>query len=336
MLVADLKATLEGVQERTLETTLGDIEVTEDASAIRLTKLGREFPLDEQAETSFAKYLTISTSYLAKCPPDLKAHNLNYWLRRKENAAAVIETVGDDLVSVHKPGLVILPLRRVADVIANTFDPQFEIVNLIRNATKFHLDVLTPHHVEVAQDSRIEDRRQGDRQVGDITHGGVRILANPIKAEAPVVSTYLHRLWCTNGCCSPARESQIELKGHTVDQVLEELEQAAQRVMGDLDNKLAEYAALANRRPPGSPDRFARQLGVEYALPQKLMNQILDRIEILPEDATLYDIHQVFTQMANSNIPYAKMMQLQSMAGELAFATDHVTHRCGTCERLLP
>lgn len=336
MLVADLKEHLSGVRERSLEMTLGDIEVDSEARTIRTTT-GEEFQLDEQAERSLANYIGVPKAYLAKCPPDLKAHNINYWLKRRENAAAVIEAVGDHWVTIHKPGLLILPLARVADVITATMDPDYEVVQLIRNDTKFHIDIITPHsYVEIDPDERIEDRRRGERSVGDITHGGVRIISNPTEVEAPQVLTYLHRLWCTNGSTSPEAEGTIRLKGNTIDDIFVELEGACRRVMGDLNAKLEDYAALSRTFPPGSPTRFAYQLGREYGLTQKLMDRVIERVNVLPEDATLYDIQQIFTELANGAVNYRTMVKLQHLSGDLAFNTDAVTHRCNTCERLLP
>lgn len=335
MLVSDLNEVLQGVREESIETTLGEIRVDDDASRVTLGTAG-QFPLDEQAERTLAKYLGVSKSYLAKCPPDLKAYNLNHWLTHKSGAAAVVETVADRLVAVHKPGLLVLPLREVANIITNTFEPDHEVVNLIRSETRFHIDIKTPHHIEVTPDERIPDRQRGEHAVGDITHGGVRILSNPTEVEAPQVLTYLHRLWCTNGSTSPEAEGTLRIRGNTVDEVLADLERAAREVMGDLDNKLAQYAATANRRPPGSPTRFAYQLGREYGLRQNVMNRIIDRVQILPEDASIYDVQQIFTQTANGAVSYSTMTQLQHISGDLAMNTDQVTHRCGTCERLLP
>lgn len=335
MLVSDLKQHIDRVQERSLSVSLADIEIDPDSSRIVLAS-GEQFPLDEQAERSLATYLGVSKSYLAKCPPELKAHNLNFWLQRRGSAAAVIEATDDHWVTIHKPGMLILPLSRVAEVITDTMDPSYEIVSLIRNDTRFHIDIITDHHVEVEPDERIEDRRRGERSVGDITHGGVRILSNPSEMQPPQVLTYLHRLWCTNGSTSPESEGVIRLKGNTVDDIFVEMEAACRRVMGDLDTKLAEYAALATMFPPGSPTRFAYQLGREYKLPQRMMDRVMERVNILPEDATLYDIQQIFTELANGPVNYRMMTQLQHLSGDLAFHTDAVTHRCGTCERLLP
>lgn len=336
-MVSDLKSRLEGVQERSIEATLGNLVVDDDASKVSV-RGGEEFYLDEKVERSFAKYLGIPKAYLEKCDPEAKAWNLNHWFQRKANASAVIETVDGHFINVHKPGLVILPLRRVVDVISNTLDPSYEIVDLIRSDTRFQVDVITGHTVEVEPWSDIEDRNPVHHAtVGDITHGGIRFRANPTEVEAPVVQTYLHRLWCTNGSTSPEDEGTIKLKGSTVDEILGELNAAMDRVVGDLDAKLAEYAALATQYPPGSPLAFARQLGQEHKVPARVLNKILDRIQILPDGASLYDVQQVFTAMANEEgVKYETILKLQELGGNLAFDTEAVTHRCGTCERLLP
>lgn len=331
MLVSDLKTSLEGRREENREVVLGDIEIADDSSVIKI-KNGPEFPFDEQAERTLTKYLGINKSYISKCPPDLRAYNINWWLQNKPEAPSIIQSLGDHFITIHKPNVLIVPITKVGEIIDRTFKPTDEIVNFIHDNTTFHIDIRTDHHVEVPVDERIEGRKE----VGDITHGGVRILANPTQVKPPQVLTYLHRLVCTNGMCSDTNTGVIQLKGNTVETLLAELEAAANRVMGDLDRKLADYAALAERRPPGSPARFAYQVGREYGLGQRLMDRVMERINILPDDATLYDITQVFTQLANGNVNYKTMSALQHLGGDMAFHTDHVVHRCEACERLLP
>ncbi|QZE10522.1 hypothetical protein SEA_SCOOBYDOOBYDOO_205 [Mycobacterium phage ScoobyDoobyDoo] len=341
MLVSDLKEHLSGVDEGSIEATFSEIVVDDDARTLRIDTGSlngiQEFQFDEQLERSLAKYLDVNKSYLAKCPPDLKAHNINYWLNQKPNVAVVAETLDSRIVSFHRPGLTILPLREVADVIVQAMDPNDEVVTILRDETSFHADIITPKQVEVGQVEGIEDRQQGERQIGDITRGGVRVLASPTELKPPVVVPYLHRLWCTNGCSAPVDQGEIKIKGHTVEEVLEEMNTVMRRIRGDIDQQLEEFAEMASRRVPGSPSRFARQIGREYGVPARVLNHVLDRVEQLPEDqTTLYDIQQVFTQAANGSVPYRTMMRLQTLAGEMAMATDHVLHRCNACERPLP
>lgn len=338
MLVSELKTRLDGQTERSIEFNLGDVRVDDEARTLTVLDGDASFPLDERVERSFGKYLGVPFAYLDKCPPDLKAYTLNYWLQKRANAVGVVEVIDDRFINVHKPGLVIIPLRRVVDVISATLDPAYEVKDFTLNDTKFQIDVITDHSVEVEPWTDVEDRNPDHHAtVGDITHGGVRFIANPTVAQAPQVLTYLHRLWCTNGATSPEAEGTIKLKGQTVDEICLEMEAAMTRVVADLDDKLASYAALATKFPPGSKENFARQLGLEYKVPARVLNKILDRIQILPDGASLYDITQVFTAMANEEgLKWETIAKLQEIGGSLAFETEAVTHRCGACERLLP
>lgn len=341
MLVSELRESLAGVQEDSIETTFGGIAVDDEARTLRIdtgSSQGiQEFQFDEQLERSLSKYLGVSKSYLAKCPPDLKAHNLNYWLDQKPNVAVTVETLDSRVVSFHRPNLVLLPIREVADVIVDAMDPNDEIVQLLRDSKQFHIDIITPKEVEVSPVDGIEDRQRGEREIGDITRGGVRVLSSPSEVKAPAVVPYLHRLWCTNGCSAPVEDGLITLRGNTVEEVLQEMNDVMRRVRSEIDTKLDEFAEMASKRVPGSPSRFARQIGNEYGVPARVMTRILDRVELLPEDtATLYDVQQIFTQAANGAVPYRTMMRLQTLAGDMAMDTEHVVHRCNTCERLLP
>ena len=331
MLVEELTQTLAGRGESTRNVTLGQLEVTQDSERL-VIEGGPEITFDEQAERALAKYLDVNKSYLAKCPPDLKQQNLNYWLRAKQNTEAVVDLSDNKLVAVHQPGLLILPLEEVANIIVRQFDPTDEIVSLIRNEEKFHIDIKTAHHVEVRPDDRIQGR-----QVGDITHGGVRILATPNEKVAPEVRTYLHRLWCTNGCTAPTAESSIRLRGHTLPEVLRELEDAAQEVLSGLDGKLADYQASAEIQIPGSATAFAYEVGRESGLGPRIMDRIVRQANVLPDNASLYDILNIFTETANhGHINYKSMSTLQGIGGEMAFNSERVVHRCSQCERPLP
>lgn len=339
MQISDLKTRLDAITERSIETHLGDLKVDDDARRVTVLDSGGEsFALDAKVERSFGEYLGIPKAYLEKCPADLKATNLNYWFQKRANASAIIEVRNEQFVSVHREGLVIIPLRRVIETVSSVLDPSYEVTGLTHEDSRFQMDIITPHSVEVQPWNLIEDRNpEHHATVGDVTHGGIRLRLNPIKSEEPVVSTYLRRLWCSNGATSPAAEDKIKLVGNTVDEVIMEMEAAMRRVVGDLDDKLASYAATATKYPPGSKENFARQLGVEYKLKPGVLNKILDRVQVLPDGASIYDVIQVFTAMANEEgVSYQTILKLQEIGGTLAFQTEEITHRCGQCERLLP
>lgn len=329
MLISELTESLAGRNEQSIQVLMGQLEISEEADHLQIQGTDHELVLDEQAQRTLASFLDINKPYLAKCPPDLRRTNFNYWLRSKEATEGVLEISDDKLVAMHAPNVQVLPLTEVAGIVGRTFNPADEVVTLIRDDKKFHLDIRTHHHVEVRPDERIEGR-----QVGDITHGGVRLLASPSERIAPEVHTYLHRLWCTNGCTSPTAESRIRLRGHTVPEILVELEVAANQVLSGLDGKLQDYAATAERQIPGNPTAFAFALADEHDLGPRLTDRIIRQTTRLPEDASLYDVMNIFTAIASGgSVNYRSMTTLQGIGGEMAFSSERTLARCTTCER---
>lgn len=332
MRVSELLDRLDSPQEQTITTILGDIEISDDASTLSI--YDQEFSMDQMAENALANYLDISRSYLQKCPAELKATNFRYWLDYKDNAQAVLEVANGALVGVHRPDALLIPTSSVYQIVSRVFDGEDEIRDLRRDDRRLHLDVTTHGHtITVPNPDGLTIRPE----VGDVTAGGVRILSSPNEAKAPSVSTFLYRLVCRNGMTTPEHQGTIRLKGHTVPDVLAEMETAAQQVLSGLDDKLRSYAEMAQRPIPGSnATAFVYQIAREANLGQRVVDRLVERANILPAEATLYDVQQLFTEVANSGVSYSTMTKLQTVGGELAFETERVLHRCSTCERILP
>ena len=332
MTVANLAESLETSRERLLQTTLGNLEVDENYH-LKFKDTEETFPLDEAGEKSLSSYIGVSANYLNKCPQDLKTVNLNYWLNKKEEVDVSFEIIGTHINSVHSPSTLIIPIHPVVEMVNRVFQPTDEIVTLRRDKNLFHLDVQTSHHVEVPNPNRLEGRPE----VGDITHGGVRFVSyhNPQDLRPPTATRYLRRLWCGNGSCEDYGVNSISLRGRTVPEVIEELEQAAHRILASLDESLQEYAALDGRPLPADRTALAHQIGQEHHLGTRVMSTVLDRVALLPEQATYYDLQNVFTAVANEPVSYYSATRLQQVGGSLAFNTEEMTHRCGACERLL-
>jgi hypothetical protein len=329
--VSELIESLGSKQEERTPTTLSNIEISDDAGTLSVD--GRQFFLDELAENSLANYLKINRTYLAQCPPDLKATNFRYWLNYRENASVTVESVENSITGFYRPDAMLIPVASVAEIVGRVFSPDDEVKDLRRDNERFHIDVTShTHYVDVPNPERI----LGRPEVGDVTSGGVRILAFPNAPVAPSVTAYLHRLVCRNGMTEAQQEGTIRLKGKTVPEILVEMEQAAREVLGGLDEKLTSYAQMAQRAIPGNASSFVYQIAREHNIGPRVLNRLMERANLLPENATLYDVQQIFTEVANSGVKYRTMVALQSLGGELAFHTDRVLHRCGQCERLLP
>lgn len=326
MKIAEFDQILSNRRDERIVTRLGDITIADDASVLQL---GSDvFAVDDAVERNLASYLKIPSSYLAACPPDFKAQTLQFWQGQHADAETVMELTDGHIVAIHSPESLMIPMREVVRVAERVFDPEAEIRYHYFDEQRLHLDVTTPQHA-------VDVQSPVYRQVGDITQAGLRFLAYPNQSKAPSVGAYLERLVCTNGMTTQERAGQISLQGRTVEEVIEEMEQAARRMMGTLDDRLERYAATAQQRIPGNRQAFAHQLAREANLNRGVLDMVMELVNQLPEDATLYDINQAFTSIANADVSYATRMRLQTLGGYMAFEPERIVARCGTCQHPL-
>jgi hypothetical protein len=335
--VAELAENLAKRKESRRIVRLGDLAIPDDCSSITIPASedtpAAQFLLDEKTLRVLAKFLKLPATYLEECPPDFRSTTLRYWRDRKGHVDVVLEAVDDNVTALYSPGLMMLPVARVARMIERTFKPEDDIRLLLRDEQVFHVDITSDDFkIEIPNPRRIPGRPE----VGDITCGGIRFLASPSKVKAPSVSRFLHRLVCTNGMVTDAAEDKIVIKGLSVAEVIESMEEAADRLLSNMDEHLDRYKDTALLAVPGHPLSFAEQLGHEFNVPQRQLHAILDRVRQLPEEgATVFDVAQAFTSVANEVHNYADRTRLQTLGGSLALEAPRMIERCHTCQTLL-
>jgi hypothetical protein len=337
--VGQLEENLAKRKEGSFTATLGEFSVSDDATELRISTGLRweNYVLDDAATATLAKYLNIPGRYLKMIDPDFRATLLRYEFEKNKTAPTTIESVNGGIVALHQPTEVMLPVSRVASVVTKTFAPDDTIRRMMTTESLLHIDVTTNRHK--VEFSETEDLNMTifapGQQVGDITEAGIRFLAHPFTAIAPSVNLYAERLICTNGQTTDERLGRISLKGNIVDDVINEMELAAQSILSQLDNHLERLAATRNMIVPGTPQAFVAQLAKEANVSRKVLDRVLDIINQLPLPVSIWDCNQAFTTVANEVDQYKTMTRLQVLGGDLAFNAEEAIHRCGTCERLL-
>jgi hypothetical protein len=221
-------------------------------------------------------------------------------------------------------------------VVTKVFDENDTVRRLIPSESLLHIDVTTDRHkIEFPAVTWDGTQQQTHPQVGDITEAGMRFLAHPFTAIAPSVSLYAERLWCSNGATTDERLGRISLKGNTVDDVINEMELAAQAYLPRLDSYLAKLSETRTMEVPGSPQAFVAQLAKEANVSRKILDKVLETVNQLLAPVTVWDVNQAFTSVANEVDQYKTMTRLQTLGGDLAFDAERTVHRCTACERLL-
>ena len=311
--------------EGTITAKLGEFTVNDDATVLSAGHTAH-FVLDESANHALARYLKIPPAYFDGLTPDFRATLLRYEFDRRQNADTVVESLAGEIVAVHQPSQIMLPVSRVVEVITKTLKPEDTVRRFLVDDQRLHVDVTTTDHNVVFP---------SDAEVGDITEAGLRILSHPYASKPPSVGTYLERLACTNGQTTPEKVGQVSIKGRTVDEVIAEMEVAAELVLSQLDEKLARYAATRSILVPGPPQAFVAQLAREAGVNRQVLDAVLDIVNQLPEPVSVWDVQNAFTAVANIVERYSTMTRLQTLGGSLSFDAERMVERCGTCERLL-
>lgn len=319
--------------ENTITHKLGDLTTSDDATMLYFDEglSKKHLVLDETASKAVCKFLKVPHAYYDKITPDFRSQVLTYEFNRHKEVDVALETLNGDLVAAHQPSQVMLPLTQVAGVIGNVFSPEDTMRRVVVNDTRFHVDVTTEKHRLT-----FPNMLSGDKMVGDITEAGVRFLAYPFRSDVkPSASVYAERLICMNGQTTDERLGRIDLKGRNVDEVIAEMEIAAELLLSQLDGYLEKLSVTRQLYAPGSPQAFAQQLAREAKLSREVLDKVLDIINQLPEPVSIWDVNQAFTSVANEAVNYNLMMKLQNLGGSLAFEAEKMIERCTQCERLL-
>lgn len=344
--VSDLESLLPRSSVQALQVRFENVEITPEGDTIVVTEdhfaeeqepAKHEFPLDEVAERELSRFLKIPFKYIQECPGELKATNLNFWLGKQADSEATFLHHGDDLEAVIPPDRIVLPVRRVAGVVTEVFAPEDTINGYHFDQKVFQLDVTTEEHQIDVPGNGLGDRPARDAQVGDITSAGVRLFVpGDLKEKKPTLTAFFHRLICLNGMTLPNTLQEIKLKGSTVDDVIMEMEEKAQELLGTLDQHLESYKQTAEMAIPGNVLAFIRQVGLEHGIPLRTIDRAMDYAAIHGrDDWSLFDVIQLFTALAGT-ARFSTANRLQAFGGYMITNAERVLERCASCERPLP
>lgn len=288
------------------------------------------FALDESTIRSFGTLLDISYTYLKKCPRPLLAENVNYWLRERSESDALIHVINDQPRFL-KSNIKFIPLKSVVDMIGRVFDADDEVVELTTTDQMVHVDVISAE-----QRIEVPGRDIPLRPDNDVTHGGIRFrIVTDFRARPPEVYTYLNRRVCTNGLCIADPQHKLTLQGHTVDDVLREMESAANDLWGKLPDALEKYRSTADIEVPGEVAHFIHAVAEEHGIGFRVTSEAINRVGELPTPPSLYDVINLLTSIANEDVTYKTRESLQFLGGSIASKPEAYSHRCSSCQQLL-
>jgi hypothetical protein len=271
-------------------------------------KQGRKTYAVPQAVAQHATRLAkIPVAYAEKCPADLLAINLNYFMPSIGQMQMV--TKGNDLVALTTPDKPILRSDKVVRKIETSVHP-----------TEYrHLNI-KPELVEIYA---VGERREAVKR-GDLVRGGAYMAYSPLGLIDPVVKGYAEILRCVNGMITSESTVVFHYGGEDGDVYswLGKNLKAAYNTLKPETNRLRE---MSNQQinPSEMIDHVLRGIRGE-----ETRNLIRARVMDNPT-RTMYDLHNHVTFVASHEVqdPGTRHHLMTAASG----LTEHRT--CPVCHR---
>lgn len=166
-------------------------------------------------------------------------------------------------------------------------------------------------------------------RVGDITRSGLLYRGNPLNPVPPIILPYSYRLWCENGMSSREDKEPIKVTGHTVDDVLEQIEAQAERAFTMAERMNQHFADLVAHRV--NPVVAMNNLLIAHKVPARLRENMMAEASALTEEFhTMYDILNIFTRYATGQHDPNRRLDMQVIGGDIAMSEHLNCNRCGS------
>lgn len=318
---------------RTWGGTTNEIAVRQEGDSA-IIQLGDsvELPATSDGMEQLATFIDFPRAFLNRLDPDLRASWMTELLRRQTSNVTVRHTDGG-VHEVYKPGQVRLEPAQILDKAMAVMTPQAEVAEWSISSDELAINVMVPENFDRGIG--------GDPQVDDITRGGLRLYQNRKLNHAPQVNTFLYRLICTNGMVVPETGLTIDARGQSVEQVLAELEMAAQRAFSQVEEQIEHFYSMREQRIEGDVTQAVIRVAQERGLPDRTAMALSRRVpelmdpEFLGHAPSMFDITNLITNQANHpdlrRRPGPRRV-LEQAGGALV---RQVQDRCNTCHQSL-
>jgi hypothetical protein len=276
---------------------------------------------------ALAGFLDIPTAFITRVDPDERQWIMTQRMARSaERSVTLHYSEMGGITEAISPTAVRIEPRQIARAMSKVLPPESMVTSHSLTVSDLRLDVVVPE--------AFERGIGGDRKVGDLTHGGVRIGQDRKANKAPYVQPYLYRLVCTNGMEIADDGIKIDARGASVEEVLAMLEAEAQRAFARVEGDIASFYDLRSQVVGPDKTGVLRRNAQDAGLPTRTIGVLEDTLPAVgSDDVTMFDLVNHMTNLANRpGIREGAARTLQRGGGHMI--NDH-TARCVSCHQNL-
>lgn len=277
----------------------------EDMTFDNLNKMwisGGEFEVLPSAQRLFANRLRIPHGYLARCPEDLQAHNLNYWLEkeRKQRESLFCRFDGQRLRAVFTDRYKCLDNMDIMQrMVTYGFAPDAEV----------HMNMDSELMV-----LKVPDYARMFGMNGDRIAPGISVSNSEVGILAFSIEAYFYRLVCTNGLIS--KTSVASRFRHVSLRALEEFNDIIRQVIYE-SHYNQERLALSTETRVDDPLATIGSFNMQFQL-TKTEQQAVEKAWACEEGYTMFNVINAYTRAAqDSSLTGEEVHKLERVGGEI-------------------
>jgi hypothetical protein len=269
--------------------------------SLEMMKIGDErHTLRTVAQRSIAWRLGIPYNYLAKCPQELQAEQMNHWIRHEKREQLFVRFDGEEVRAV--------------------FTPRYKPVDAWEILLKLDEMGYGPEtKVQCSLDNEfmllsIPDGRRQFKINGDKMTGGIALSTSEVGLASLSVSAFILRLVCTNGMVSKTEISASYR--HVSTKILSMLPLVFEKVADSL-GKQRDRLQLSLESPVADPLMTIRNFNRQFALGEMEKSAVE---WAWPQEAgeTMFNVINTYTRAAAmEELPAESSFRLQRVGGEV-------------------
>jgi hypothetical protein len=252
------------------------------------------------AQQSICFRLGIPIQYMRRCPPEVQAYNLNYWIEHEKNEQLFVRFDGDDVRAIFTPKYKPVDNFEVLERLDSMgYLPETEV--------QCHLDK------EFLLLS-IPDGKKSFSINGDNMIPGVSISNSEVGLASLSISAFILRLVCTNGMISKTEVSTSYR--HISTKILSEFPDVLNRVSFEV-GKQRDQIKLSLNSPVKEPLLTLESFNRQFQL-GKEQREAVDWAWALEAGETMFNVINTYTRASQfEGLPAESSYRLQKVGGEI-------------------
>jgi len=265
---------------------------------------GDPHPVQDHVLSLLGPKLNIPAAYLRRCPPSLRAENVNHWMATLGEKDLFVRVDANEVRSILSTRYVpVSNLELVRQLTEHVNGSRHEaIVDL--SATRMVCQVVLKEHRQLMT-------------VGDETMGGIHLINSEVGFASIEVARFVFRLVCNNGLIvRQASHSFKRIHLKRCESLQEELRRAFSKVVEGLPRSL-ESMRSAMEVPLEDPESSLERLPRRYGLTEA-EHEAVKAAWQQEQGGTLYHLINSITGAARSEeLSTDSRLRLETLAGDL-------------------